>query len=74
MRRPDAEIFRENVKRCKPKKMKMQELEEKAGYVKGHLSRNVWKNCNVTVEHVRNYSRALGANPLKLLEGMFDED
>lgn len=74
MRRPDAEIFRENVRRRKPKKMKMQELEEKAGYVKGHLSRNVRKNCNVTVEHVRNYSRVLGVPPLALLEDMFDEN
>ena len=73
MRRPDAEIFRENVKRCKPKKMKMQELEEKAGYVKGHLSRNVWKNYNVTVEHIRCYAKAIGVAPEKLLVGMFDK-
>ena len=74
MTRPDAEIFRENVLRYKSEKMKLWELEGKAGYAKGHLCSNVWKNCNVTAEHARNYAKALGVNPLKLLEGMFDED
>jgi len=74
MRRPDAEIFRENVLRCKPKKMRLQELEESVGYVRGHLYRNARNNCNVTIDHIRNYSEALGVDPLKLLEGMFDEN
>ena len=74
MRKSDAEIFRENVLRYKSEKMKLWELEGKAGYAKGHLCSNVWKNCNVTVEHVRNYSRVLGVPPLALLEGMFDEN
>ena len=74
MRRPDAEIFRENVLRYKPMKMKLWELEESAGYAKGHLCSNVWKNCNVTVEHARNYARVLGVPPLALLEGMFNEN
>lgn len=74
MRRPDAEIFRENVLRYKPEKMKLQELEESVGYVRGHLYRNARNNCSVTVEHARNYARVLGVPPLALLEGMFDEN
>ena len=73
MRRPDAEIFRENVLRYKPKKMKLQELEEKVGYVRGHLYRNARNDCSVTVDHIRSYSKALGVDPPKLLEGMFDK-
>ena len=74
MKRPDAEIFRENVLRYKPKNMGIGKIESRAGYTQSHLFMLMYQNSNVTVEHARNYAKALGVPPLALLEGMFDEN
>ncbi len=70
----DAEIFRDNVKRiCKQKHMKMGCVDLEAGYSEKYVSQLAYKRSAVTTDHIRNYARALGVKPGKLLEGMFDD-
>ena len=73
MRRPDAEIFRENVLQYKPKGMRIWEVEEAAGYARNHLNSIKFQRCDITAEHTRNYAKVLGIEPMKLLKGMFDD-
>ena len=71
----DAEIFRENVKRiCKEKHLKMGYIDLEAGYSEKYVSQMAYRGSTISIEHVRNYAKALGVDPLKLLEGMFDEN
>lgn len=71
----DAEIFKRNVKRiCKRKGMKMGCVDLEAGYNEKHISEMAYKGCSITTEHIRAYAKVLGVKPVKLLEGMFDEE
>ena len=71
----DAEIFKRNVKRiCKQKHMKMGCVDIEAGYNEKHVSEMAYKGSSITTEHIRAYAKVLGVKPVKLLEGMFDEE
>ena len=69
----DAEIFRRNVKRiCKEKHLKMGYVDLEAGYSTKYISQMAYKGIAISVEHVRNYAKALGVEPWRLMEGMFE--
>ena len=68
----DAEIFKRNVKRiCKQKHMKMGCVDLEAGYSEKYVSQMAYKGSAISIEHVRNYAKALGVKPERLMEGMF---
>ena len=69
----DAEIFKRNVKRiCKQKHMKMGCVDLEAGYSEKYVSQMAYKGSAISIEHVRNYAKALGVKPERLMEGMFE--
>ena len=70
----DAEIFVDNIMRIKPEEASLSKVQDKAGYNRHHLYNLKIRNWNITVEHIRCYAKALKVDPLKLLEGMFDEN
>ena len=68
----DSEIFYRNVKRiCKQKRLKMRRMDVKAGYSEKYAYQLYYKHCAVSVEHIRQYARALEVEPTRLMEGMF---
>ena len=68
----DAEIFKRNVKRiCKEKHLKMGYVDLEAGYSEKYVSQMAYKGSTISIEHVRNYAKALGVKPERLMEGMF---
>jgi len=69
----DAEIFRDNVKRiCKEKHLKMGYIDLEAGYSEKYVSQMAYKGSTISIEHVRNYAKALGVKPERLMEGFYD--
>ena len=69
----DAEIFKRNVKRiCKQNHMKMGCVDLEAGYSTKYISQMAYKGSAISIEHVRNYAKALGVEPWRLTEGMFE--
>ena len=69
----DAEIFKRNVKRiCKEKHLKMGCVDLEAGYNEKYVSQMAYKGIAISIEHVRNYAKALGVKPERLMEGMFE--
>jgi len=69
----DAEIFKRNVKRiCKEKHLKMGYVDLEAGYNEKYVSQMAYKGIAISIEHVRNYAKALGVKPERLMEGMFE--
>ena len=75
MRKSDSEIFRENVKTiCILHGVTMGDISKKAGYTRTHLSVLAYRSNTISIDHIRNYAKVLGVDPLKLLEGMFDEN
>jgi len=69
----DAEIFKRNVKRiCKEKHLKMGYVDLEAGYSEKYVSQMAYKRSAISIEHVRNYAKALGVEPWRLTEGMFE--
>ena len=69
----DAEIFRENVKRiCKEKYLKMGYVNIEAGYSEKYVSEMACRGIAISIEHVRNYAKALDVEPWRLTEGMFE--
>ena len=69
----DAEIFKQNVKRiCKEKHLKMGYVDLEAGYSTKYISQMAYKGSAISIEHVRNYAKALGVEPWRLMEGMFE--
>ena len=68
----DAEIFKRNVKRiCKEKHLKMGYIDLEAGYSTKYISQMAYKGSAISIEHVRNYAKALDVEPWRLTEGMF---
>ena len=68
----DADIFKRNVKRiCKEKHLKMGYVDLEAGYSEKYVSQIAYKGSAISIEHVRNYAKALGVKPERLMEGMF---
>ena len=68
----DSEIFYWNVKRiCKEKKMKIGRVDVKAGYSVKYAYQLAYKHCAVSVEHIRQYAKALEVEPMRLMKGMF---
>ena len=68
----DAEIFRRNVKRiCKEKHLKMVYVDLEAGYSTKYVYQMAYKGIAISIEHLRNYAKALDVEPWKLTEGMF---
>ena len=49
-------------------------IDLEAGYSEKYVSQMAYRGSTISIEHVRNYAKALGVDPLKLLEGMFDEN
>ena len=69
----DAEIFKRNVKRiCKEKHLKMGCVDIEAGYSTKNVSQMAYKGSAISIEHVRNYAKALSVEPWRLTEGMFE--
>ena len=69
----DAEIFKRNVKRiCKEKHMKMGYVDLEAGYSEKYISQMAYRGIAISIEHVRNYAKALDVEPWRLTEGMFE--
>ena len=69
----DAEILLQNVKRiCKEKHLKMGYVDLEAGYSEKYVSQMAYKGSTISIEHVRNYAKALGVKPERLMEGMFE--
>ena len=69
----DAEIFKRNVKRiCKEKHLKMGYIDLEAGYSEKYVSQMAYKGSAISIEHVRNYAKALDVKPWRLTEGMFE--
>ena len=69
----DAEIFKRNVKRiCKEKHLKMGYIDLEAGYSEKYVSQMAYKGSAISIEHVRNYAKALDVEPWRLTEGMFE--
>ena len=70
----DAEILWSNVKRiCKAKGVTISSIEDKTGYVRGHLRHMAARQGHVYVDHIRYYAQALGVPMVELMEGMLDE-
>ena len=70
----DAEILYTNILRiCKARKLKLTQIEKKAGYHKGHLNEMARNGYRVTVEAIRYYAQALEVPMARLMEGMFDD-
>ena len=68
----DSEIFWRNIKRiCKAKKLKLRRMDVKAGYSAQYAYKLAYKHCAVSVEHIRQYARALEVEPMRLMKGMF---
>ena len=68
----DAEIFKRNVKRiCKEKHMKMGYVDLEAGYSEKYISQMAYRGIAISIEHVRNYAKALDVEPWRLTEGIF---
>ena len=73
MRRTDAEIFRENVKRiCKEKDLRMTKIDKAVGYYPGNVTMMAVRGASVTTMHIKRYAKALGVEPWRLTEGMFE--
>ncbi len=71
MRKSDAEIFRDNVKTiCILHGVTMGDISEKSGYTRTHLSVLAYRSNTISIDHIRNYAKALGVPMLKLMEGM----
>ena len=69
----DTEIFKRNVKRiCKEKHLKMGYIDLEAGYSTKYVSQMAYKGIAISIEHVRNYAKALCVKPERLMEGMFE--
>ena len=74
MSRSDAEILRDNVKTiCILHGVTMGVISEKAGYTRTHLSVLAYRSNTVSIDHIRNYAKALGVRMVDLMEGMLDE-
>lgn len=70
----DAEILWANVKKtCKAKGTTVSDIEDKVGYVRGHLRHLATRGAHIYVEHIRYYAQALGVPMVELMEGMLDE-
>ena len=68
----DAEIFRDNVKAiCILHGVTMGDISEETGYTRTHLSVLAYRSNTVSIGHIRNYAKALGVKPERLMEGMF---
>lgn len=71
----DAEIFKRNVKRiCKEKHLKMGYIDLEAGYSEKYVSHMAYKGSTISIEHVRNYAKALGVEPWRLTEGFYEQE
>ena len=74
MKRTDAEILLQNVKRiCDRRGIPISRIEDKTGYARGHLRRMVTRERQVHIDHIRFYAQALGVPMVELMEGMLDE-
>ena len=74
MRKSDAEIFRDNVKTiCILHGVTMGDVSEESGYTRTHLSVLAYRSNTVSIDHIRNYAKALGVRMVDLMEGMLDE-
>ena len=74
MSRSDAEILRDNVKTiCILHGVTMGDVSEKSGYTRTHLSVLAYRSNTVSIDHIRNYAKALGVRMVDLMEGMLDE-
>ena len=70
----DMEIFYENIKIfCAFHNIKMSDACQGAGYSESHLRALVYCHGAVTMRHVRDYAKALGAEPTELMGGLFDD-
>lgn len=68
----DSEIFYWNLKKiCKEKKLNIRSVDVKAGYSAKHTYQLAYKKCSVSVEHIRQYAKALEVEPMRLMKGMF---
>ena len=68
----DAEIFRDNVKAiCILHGVTMGDISEETGYTRTHLSVLAYRSNTVSIDHIRNYAKALGVKPERLMEGIF---
>ena len=73
MRKTDAEIFRDNVKTiCISHGVTMGDISEESGYTRTHLSVLAYRSNTVSIDHIRNYAKALGVPMVELMEGMLE--